>query len=60
MFMPSLVFVETEKLFEAMGYVYRSRLNQESRLSLIEEQIQRDIKKRELDELRKQYIQEEG
>ena len=44
--------------FEAMGCYYHFRSWQETRTSLTEEKFRRGIKKRELDELRKQYIQE--
>ena len=47
-------------VFEAMGCYYHLCPYQEARPSLTEEEIQRGIKKRELDELRKQYIQEKG
>ena len=46
--------------FEAMGCFYHFRPCQELRLSLTEEDIQRGTKKRELDELRRYYIQEKG
>ena len=47
-------------VFEAMGCYYHFCPCQESRPSLTEGEIQRGIKKRELDELRKQYVQEKG
>ena len=43
-----------------MGCSYVFCPRQEARPSLTEEKIQRGIKKRELDELPKQYIQENG
>ena len=47
-------------VFEAMGCFYRFCLCQELRPSLTEEDIQRGSKKRELDALRRLYIQEKG
>ena len=47
-------------VFEAMGCFFRYCQCQEARSSLTEEEIQRSIKFRELDELRNQYIQEKG
>ena len=47
-------------VFEAMVCFYHSCHCQELRLSLTEEGIQRGSKKRELDALRRQYIQEKG
>ena len=47
-------------VFEAMGCYYHCCPCQDARPSLTEEEIQTGIKKRELDELRKQYIQEKG
>ena len=46
-----------KSLFEAMGCYYHSYLSQEARPSLTEEKNQKIIRKRELDKLRKQYIQ---
>ena len=45
-------------VFEAMGCYYQYCPCQETRTSLTDEEIQKSIRKRELDELRKQYIQE--
>ena len=45
-------------VFEAMGREHHYCLYQEARPSLTKEEIKRGVKKRELDELRKQYIQE--
>ena len=47
-------------VFEAMGCHCHYCPCQEARPCLTEEEIQRGIKKRELDELRKQYIQQKG
>ena len=47
-------------VFEAMGCYYHYYPCQEARFSLTDEEIQRGIKKREPEELRKQYIQEKG
>ena len=47
-------------VFEAMGCFYHFCPCQEVRPSLIEEDIQRGSKKRELDALRRHYIQEKG
>ena len=47
-------------VFEAMGCFYHFCPCQELRLSLSEEDIQRGSKKRELDTLRRHYIQEKG
>ena len=47
-------------VFEATGCFYHFRPCQELRPSLIEEDIQRGSKKRELDALRRQHIQEKG
>ena len=47
-------------VFEAMGCSHQFCPSQESRPSLTEEEIQRGIEKRELDDLQKQYIQEKG
>ena len=47
-------------MFEAIGCFYHFRPCQELRPSLSEEDIQRGSKKRELDALRRQYIQEKG
>ena len=47
-------------VFEAMGCFYHFCPCQELRLSLTEEDIQRGSKKRELDALRRHYIQEKG
>ena len=47
-------------MVEAMRCHYHLCLHQEARPSVTEEEIQRGIRKRELDELRKQYIQEKG
>ena len=46
--------------FEAMGCYYHFFQCQEALSSLTEEKVQRGIKNRELDELRKQYIQPKG
>ena len=47
-------------VFEALGCFYHFCPCQELRLSLTEEDIQRGSKKRELDALRRHYIQEKG
>ena len=47
-------------VFEAMGCFYHFCPCQELRFSLTEEDIQRGSKKRELDALRRHYIQEKG
>ena len=47
-------------VFEAMGCFYHYCRCQEARPSLTEEDIERGNKKRELDQMRKQYIKEEG
>ena len=47
-------------VFEGMGYFYHFCPCQELRSSLSEEDIQRGSKKRELDALRRHYIQEKG
>ena len=47
-------------VFEAMGYFHHFCPCQELRPSLTERDIQRGSKKRELDALRRQYIQEKG
>ena len=47
-------------VFEAMDCLYHFRPCQELRPSLTEEYFQRDSKKRELDALRRHYIQEKG
>ena len=47
-------------VFEAMGCFHHFCLCQELRPFLNEEDIQRDSKKRELDDLRRHYIQEKG
>ena len=47
-------------VFEAMGCFYRYCRCQEARPSLTEEDIKRVKKKREMDQMRKQYIKEEG
>ena len=47
-------------VFETMGCFYHFCPCQELRLSLTEEKIQRGSKKRELDALRRHYIQEKG
>ena len=47
-------------VFEAMGCFYHFRPCQEHRPSLTEEDIKRCSRKRELDELRRDYIQEKG
>ena len=47
-------------VFEVMGCFYHFCRCQELRASLIEEETQRGSKKRELDALRRQYIQEKG
>ena len=52
--------VHCNTVFEAMGCYYQYCPFQESRPFLIEDEIWQGIRKRELDELRKQYIQEEG
>ena len=45
-------------VFEAMGCFYHRCPCQEARISLIEEDIERSNKKREMDQMRKQYIKE--
>ena len=47
-------------VFEAMGCCYNFCLSQELRPSLTKEDIKQGNKKRELDELRRNYIQEKG
>ena len=47
-------------VLEAMDCYYQYCPRQESRPSVTEEEIQRGNKNRELDEVRKQYIQEKG
>ena len=47
-------------VFEAMGCFYQYCLCQETRPSLTEEDIERGNKKREMDQMRKQYIKEKG
>ena len=47
-------------IFEAMGCFYHFCPCEEVRPSLTEEDIQRGIKKRELDELRRNYIKQKG
>ena len=47
-------------MFEAIGCFYHYCPFQETRPTLIEEDIERGLKKREMDQLRKQYIKEEG
>ena len=49
-----------KNVFEAMGCFYHFCPGQELRPSLTEEDIKRGIKKRELDQLRRSYIQEKG
>ena len=45
-------------VFEAMGCFYHYCPCQEARFSLTEEDIERGIKKREVDQMKKQYIKE--
>ena len=47
-------------VFEAMGYYYHFCYRQETRPSLTEQDIEREKKKREVDEMRREYIQEKG
>ena len=47
-------------VFEAMGCFYHYCSCQEARLALTEEDIKRGNKKREMDQMRKQYIKEKG
>ena len=47
-------------VFEAMGCFYHYCPCQEARPSLTEEDIERGNKKREMDQMRKQYIKEKG
>ena len=47
-------------VFEAMGCFYQYCPCQEARLSLTEEDIERSNKRREIDQMRKQYIKEKG
>ena len=47
-------------MFEAMGCFYHYCPCQEAQLSLTEEDIERGNKRREMDQLRKQYIKEKG
>ena len=47
-------------VFEAIGWFYHYRPCQEARPSPTEEDIERGIKKREMDLMRKQYIKEKG
>ena len=47
-------------VFEAMGCFYHYCPCQETRVSLTEEDIERGNKKREMDQMRKQYIKEKG
>ena len=47
-------------VFEAMGIYYHHCTCQQARPFLTEEAIQRGIKKRELDETQKQYVQEKS
>ena len=53
-------FVLIATVFEAMGCFYHFCPCQELRLYLTEEDIQRGSKKRELDAMRRNYIQEKG
>ena len=53
-----MAFALIVKLFEAMGCFYYYCPCQEARLSLTEEDIERGNKKREMDQMRKQYIKE--
>ena len=53
-------FSHCNNVFEAMGCFHHICPCQELRPSLTEEEIQRGSKKRELDALRRQYIQEKG
>ena len=55
-----MVFAHIVKLFEAMGCFYRYCPCQEARPSLTEEDIERGNKKREMDQMRKENIQEKG
>ena len=47
-------------VFEAMGCFYQYCPCQKARLSLTEEDVERGNKNREMDQMRKQYIKEEG
>ena len=47
-------------VFEAMGCFYHYCPCQETRPSLTEENTKRGLKKREMDQMRKQYIKEKG
>ena len=47
-------------VFEALGCFYHYCSCQEARSSLIEEDMERGNKKREMDQMRKQYIKEKG
>ena len=49
-----------DTVFEAMGCFYYYCSCQEAQLSLTEEDIERGNKKREVDQMRKQYIKEKG
>ena len=49
-----MVFAQIVKLFEAMGCFYHYCPCQETRPSLTEEDIERGLKKREMDQMRKQ------
>ena len=51
---------QCETVFEAMGCFYHYCPCQEARLSLTEEDIERGNKRREMDQMRKQYIKEKG
>ena len=47
-------------VFEPIGFLYHYSACQEARPSLIEEDIERGNKKREMDQMRKQYVIEKG
>ena len=47
-------------VFEAMGFYFHFCPCQEARPSIIDDDIKRGTKKREMDELRKNYIREKG
>ena len=55
-----ILFFHCNTVFEAMGCFYHFCPCQELRPSLTEEDIERGSRKRELDELRRGYIQEKG
>ena len=53
-------YAHCKTVFEAMGCFHHYRPCQEARPSLTEEDIERGNKKREMDQMRKQYIEEKG